>query len=595
MLKPDIFVGSLVGVTVLSAMMLSSSTASANDYQKTALIRVESACTLDGTVSNPHQDTITNGTYKSEIGETVLSAVCNDGSGFGVYAIGYTNDTDGNNVMKHATDDTFNIATGTATSGDTSNWAMKVTAVENGADTPTIENGYSSYKAVPSDYDLVASYPAATSENSNVSFNTHYAAYISLLQHSGVYTGKVKYVLVHPASNAPEIASDLWQQLPKTPGTPTIHEPGPQIGDQGKDEDNDGEPDPITFPGNSLYRAFEIAYTNRGKPMYVETTDTTNYPNGWKPMDKNDDLRGKQIRFAMQDIGMTLGGGNESKICDASFATQSSGPVDKALVMDLRDGKSYWITKYADEKCWMSSNLDLELNSQKALVHETSDLGWDQTSFDATASWTPERSMVSMPNYVYDSTNPYAADPGIRYVITSGNTNSDTAVQSLSECEQYASTHSEDECRHYYVGKYYNWTAAVASNDTSGNNSGTMPNSICPAGWRLPIGSKQASENEYAQLVSHYDIIQGDISSYRDYNDYTTEGLTNVRYTPLFLGRNGSAMTGSINGLGSTGFYWTNRITASDTSISIHVASNRLRLMADTFKRTGATIRCVAR
>ncbi len=197
-------IGGLIASTLISGLILSSSTASANDYQKTALIRVESACTLDGTVSNPHQDTITNGTYKSEIGETVLSAVCNDGSGFGVYAIGYTNDTDGNNVMKHATDDTFNIATGTATSGDTSNWAMKVTAVENGADTPTIENGYSSYKAVPSDYDLVASYPAATSENSNVSFNTHYAAYISLLQHSGVYTGKVKYVLVHPASNAPE-------------------------------------------------------------------------------------------------------------------------------------------------------------------------------------------------------------------------------------------------------------------------------------------------------------------------------------------------------------------------------------------------------
>ena len=200
MLKFKIFVGSLVGATALSAMVLSSSTASAETYSKSALIRVQAACTMDGIVSTPHTDTIANGTYRSEIGETVISAVCNDGGGFGVYAIGFTNDVDGNNVMKHDTDDTFNIATGIATSGNTSNWAMKLAAVENGTDTPTIENGFSSYKAVPSNYTLVASYPNATTTGSNVAFLTHYAAYISLAQHSGVYTGKVKYVMVHPST-----------------------------------------------------------------------------------------------------------------------------------------------------------------------------------------------------------------------------------------------------------------------------------------------------------------------------------------------------------------------------------------------------------
>ena len=198
-------VGGLLFTTLLSGIILSSSTASAETYTKSALIRVQAACTLDGVVTTSHIDTIANGTYKSEIGETVLSAVCNDGGGFGIYAIGYTNDTDGNNVMKHDTDDTYNIATGTATSGNTSNWAMKLTAVEDGDNTPTILNGYNNYSAVPSDYTKVASYPNATAENSSVSFLTNYATYISLTQHSGVYTGKVKYVMVHPSNGpAPE-------------------------------------------------------------------------------------------------------------------------------------------------------------------------------------------------------------------------------------------------------------------------------------------------------------------------------------------------------------------------------------------------------
>ena len=201
MLKSKIFVGSLVGATVFSAIILSSSTVSAETYTKSALIRVQAACTMDGTVTTAHSATIAGGTYREGIGESIVSVACNDAGGFGVYAIGFTGDTDGNNVLAHGTED-VSIATGTATSGNTSNWAMKLEAYENGNNTPTIENGYGSYKAVPDDYTLVASYPNATSATDDVIFRTYYSAYIAMTQRAGTYTGKVKYVMVHPSTGA---------------------------------------------------------------------------------------------------------------------------------------------------------------------------------------------------------------------------------------------------------------------------------------------------------------------------------------------------------------------------------------------------------
>lgn len=78
----------------------------------------------DGTAS------VDSGTYKDNIGKTTIKATCNDSQGFSIYAIGYTNEEYGNTVLKPTTLDSpqNDIATGTATNGDTSNWAMKLTA-----------------------------------------------------------------------------------------------------------------------------------------------------------------------------------------------------------------------------------------------------------------------------------------------------------------------------------------------------------------------------------------------------------------------------------------------------------------------------------
>ncbi len=167
-------------------------------------IRVPVSCTLTGVGMNSHTAEIQNGTYNSAIGETTLKAFCNDTAGFAIYAIGYTDEEDGKNVLTNASlGSTYDITTGTATSGNDSKWAMKLSVVSSPTPTYpiTIQNSFDSFHAVPDDYTLVAKRTGGTDTGTNAegsTLKTTYQVYVSSEQPAGTYTGKVKYTLVHP-------------------------------------------------------------------------------------------------------------------------------------------------------------------------------------------------------------------------------------------------------------------------------------------------------------------------------------------------------------------------------------------------------------
>ena len=170
-------------------------------------VTVPASCTISSIVNSNHTATVEVGSYVDDIGETTFKVICNDSEGFSVYAVGYTNDQFGNTTMKPGTvADTNAIATGLATSGDTSNWAMKLTAVT-GDYAPTLETGFNNYHVVPAEYTKVASYSANTDSSSGSSFKSTYAAFITSAQPADTYTGKVKYTVVHPASELPPAES----------------------------------------------------------------------------------------------------------------------------------------------------------------------------------------------------------------------------------------------------------------------------------------------------------------------------------------------------------------------------------------------------
>ena len=175
-------------------------------------ITVPISCTLSGSGMTSHTTSIPNGTYTPDIGTTTLTAFCNDNSGFSIYAAGFTGDeigaTNSNKLVGTSATNYGTISTGTATgpvnNNDTSNWAMKLTAVSNPTPTYpiTISTGFDSYHAVPNEYTKVATRLSGTDVGQSAegsSLTTTYAAYISRTQPADVYTGQVKYVLVHPS------------------------------------------------------------------------------------------------------------------------------------------------------------------------------------------------------------------------------------------------------------------------------------------------------------------------------------------------------------------------------------------------------------
>ena len=184
-------------------------------------ITVPVSCSISSTVNSTHSATVNLGTYEDEIGETTFKILCNDANGFAVYAIGYSGETYGNTTMVPSNlPAASGIVTGTATSGDTSNWAMKLTAVS-GDYQPTLGTGFNVYHAVPDDYTKVANLNASTDAVSGSQFKSTYAVYISQSQPADTYTGKVKYTVVHPAdADAPDYLEQM-QNLSSTSCTST--------------------------------------------------------------------------------------------------------------------------------------------------------------------------------------------------------------------------------------------------------------------------------------------------------------------------------------------------------------------------------------
>ena len=204
-------ISSILGIATISSIVASfgGAGAYATGVADEINVTIPVACSLTNIVNTAHTASIENSTYVDDIGETTFKVFCNDAEGFSVYAVGYTDDTFGNNTLKPSTvsSSTYSIATGTATSGDTSNWAMKLTAVT-GTYAPTIHSteensntySFTSYHTIPSEYTKVASYSSNTDATTGSSFKSTYAVYASPTQPADSYTGKVKYTIVHPAN-----------------------------------------------------------------------------------------------------------------------------------------------------------------------------------------------------------------------------------------------------------------------------------------------------------------------------------------------------------------------------------------------------------
>ena len=527
----------LTSLVVLTGTILASSIVSADDNSTVDQINitVPMSCTMTGAGMDSHSTEIQNGLYKDNIGTTTLHAFCNDNEGFAIYAAGYTGNeiggTNSNKLVGTTASSNATIVSGIATtagSPDISNWAMKLAISQDSGDTtstnaftidsaPNVdlpseaESGatqapFSSYHVVPNEYVKVAhknSMTDMTESTGGVKLTTTYAAYISKTQAADTYSGQVIYTLVHPASaSAPSL---------------------------------DGcNPTGTTIGTNS-------------------STDIV----------------------CMQDITST---NKTTVLASMTEGTQYS-------LLDKRDEKSYTIAKLADGKVWMTQNLDLDIDSSRTYTNEDTDLGWDtSTNTYQAASWTPTRSTYattsdqthewcqggtwnSKTGHCGNNNTPESYDPGDLYWNEATSDYTDwnayhntcdfsTSTPSCTGTSPLATYVATSGTPQYHLGNYYNWAAAIASNDASvygvyNETSGEYENqkasqSICPAGWTLPYIPNDDSTNDFATLWTQYGW---------DSNDHSFSDITNLTGAPLYSAFSG-VFYGALKDVGGAGIFW---------------------------------------
>ena len=186
-MKKIIIAGASAVIAVLPAFGVFAATGTT--VTDTVEVTIDSACTITSTnASNTYSATMTNGQLKSDFGSTEMTINCNDAGGWHVTAVGSGADNTDKTAMNASASGT-DIVTGTATSGATSNWAMKVTG--------TGATGFTTFAAVPAGATDVARGNGAVSGGT---LTTTYQVFISATQQADTYTGQVTYTLAHPAS-----------------------------------------------------------------------------------------------------------------------------------------------------------------------------------------------------------------------------------------------------------------------------------------------------------------------------------------------------------------------------------------------------------
>ncbi|MBR2543383.1 hypothetical protein IKF03_02205, partial [Candidatus Saccharibacteria bacterium] len=315
--------------------------------------------------------------------------------------------------------------------------------------------------------------------------------------------------------------------------------------------------------------------------------------------------------YKLQD--MTVDICNATEVLDEGSQTQ---------LIDVRDNKVYWATKLQDGHCWMTQNLDLNLSTSTALTNQDTDL-------NTVASWTPVRSTInavtnastsgSITGWNNDASTPYSIDTGdyywkntpfygssicnrtvggvvrqgCNYITKASGTGPDWATY-------FSTTPYASNGTHGHVGNYYNFSAAVASNNTSSYTTSTFdniannpPNSICPKGWRLPTITSATpnytvagSKDEFSRLAHLYDGYVGNAS-------ISSEGLEK---SPLYYSRSGISFNSELYRAGDSGYGWSS--TVGNRTDAYYFAFNPSEIglqLVYTYREAGLAIRCLAR
>ena len=611
---------SLLGITVLAGILLTLPTASAGtEAVDTVTITVPSSCSMSNTIAtgNEHTAEINNGQYDSAIGETTIKAFCNDNEGFAIYAIGYTDNELGKNVLTNSTlGSTHDIVTGTAIIGNTSNWAMKVSTIT--SPTPqypiiiagssedslkqTGDPDFSNFTNVPDGYKKVAYRTAATDINpegqqtaEGSTLKTTYQAYISPTQAAGEYTGQVKYTMLHPHA-----------------------EPAPYTGEKtasGKicyyanASDSEGTMGCQTISASAT--SAELLASNFSRDGYGFAGWTNKYDYATNPTQDGIKFYGPQeaITFtAGQYTGSNKGlslyavwvksqgslqdSNKVASVCSELDTAPTDGTANLSSVSaltDQRDSQTYAIAKLADGKCWMIENLRLEsTNSDNSTGSLSQGYNASFTGLADAESFNFQNSTTTNSLYTTESNiegkNTISGDyQGYRFPRYN---NANTSNRASSPTADLGSMYS--------YGNYYTWHAAIADTTYySRGDHGTT--SLCPTGWRLPIGYPSTADRSFGALS----VALGGPERGTFANNYSTPTgavmSTKFRSYPNNFLYSGYVESALVSSRGREGYYWSSTSDGDGYSETLFLnSSSTYPGSVSPGEYRGLSIRCLA-
>ena len=584
----SILCGTILTLTLCLGAILSSHTVSAEggntntDIVDQINITVPVSCTMSGTGQNTHNAEINNGQYNSNIGTTTLKAFCNDNEGFSIYAVGYTNNEIGKNVLTSSTlGPTHDIVTGTAISGNTSNWAMKLATVSDPTPTyPIIIMGstddtekqagdpdYSTFQNVPSSYAKVAKRESSTDVGTTAegaTLTTTYQAYISPTQAAGTYTGQVKYTMVHPHN-----AEAPLQPQPSTAGCITYY------ANASTAQGTMGTQCNLTDGASITLYASNFSRDGYGFAGWSDAYDYATNPNAkfYGPMEtitvpEGTTANGLSLYAVwVKSTGSLQDTNKVTELCGTTTTdnTLTKAPTDGtanlssvSALTDQRDNQTYAIAKLADGKCWMIENLRLDNqytvgNNQTdpSVTNASLSQGYNPSFIGLADPESANFDNVTTANSLYttgtvEGRNTISGSyPGYRFPRYNNDNTS-----------QRAANTTNTNVNTYSYGNYYTWHAVIA--DTTNYNSGNHnTTSICPTGWHIPTGN---TSGEYYTLNTNA-------------NSGATDTSTGLRSYPTNFLYSGYFNTSSASSRGSFGNYWSSTAFNASSSYTLHLRS----------------------
>ena len=206
---------------------------------------------------------------------------------------------------------------------------------------------------------------------------------------------------------------------------------------------------------------------------------------------------------------------------------------------DSRDQKNYYISKLADGNVWMTQNLDHDIVAQVNY--------YTPQNTDIPSAWTPSTATYATDDDTWEwlGDAPESYDPGdLCWDGTIRENGGSTLDNETATC---------GSDKHMHIGNYYNWTAAVAMNNSSSYTADNtdVGQSICPAGWRLPIGgTTNTGSKSFQYLWNQYSS---------SFDEYT------MMNSPLYFSYAGTWF-GSSGHVGSRGYYWSSVVDDSNNA-----------------------------